>query len=154
MLPCLSITDPPFSCRYIELSNGLRALLISDFSSAGTGSEDEEGEEETEDSDEGDIQELEDQDEEPGLKRKRSEKQVGRGESSKHNADNYFSETGSLQALCSLCVCCCTRVQAAAALCIGVGSFSDPDDLPGLAHFLEHSECRLSQCGFEGSPDL
>ncbi|XP_014835156.1 PREDICTED: nardilysin-like [Poecilia mexicana] len=28
--------------------------------------------------------------------------------------------------------------QAAAALCVGVGSFSDPDDLPGLAHFLEH----------------
>uniref|UniRef100_A0A669D404 Nardilysin b (N-arginine dibasic convertase) n=1 Tax=Oreochromis niloticus TaxID=8128 RepID=A0A669D404_ORENI len=25
-----------------------------------------------------------------------------------------------------------------AALCIGVGSFSDPDELPGLAHFLEH----------------
>lgn len=30
--------------------------------------------------------------------------------------------------------------QAAAALCISVGSFSDPDELPGLAHFLEHSE--------------
>ncbi|XP_013890122.1 nardilysin [Austrofundulus limnaeus] len=28
--------------------------------------------------------------------------------------------------------------QAAAALCVAVGSFSDPDDLPGLAHFLEH----------------
>ncbi|EDO31509.1 predicted protein [Nematostella vectensis] len=27
---------------------------------------------------------------------------------------------------------------AAAALCIGTGSFSDPDDIPGLAHFLEH----------------
>ncbi|KAF5276282.1 hypothetical protein FQA39_LY06631 [Lamprigera yunnana] len=27
---------------------------------------------------------------------------------------------------------------AAAALCIGVGSFSDPRDVPGLAHFLEH----------------
>lgn len=27
---------------------------------------------------------------------------------------------------------------AAAALCVNVGSFSDPDDLPGLAHFLEH----------------
>ncbi|KAK4875109.1 hypothetical protein RN001_011531 [Aquatica leii] len=27
---------------------------------------------------------------------------------------------------------------AAAALCIGVGSFSDPKDIPGLAHFLEH----------------
>ncbi|TNN40007.1 Nardilysin [Liparis tanakae] len=29
-------------------------------------------------------------------------------------------------------------VQSAAALCVGVGSFSDPGDLPGLAHFLEH----------------
>ncbi|KAK9890849.1 hypothetical protein WA026_012195 [Henosepilachna vigintioctopunctata] len=27
---------------------------------------------------------------------------------------------------------------AAAALCVGVGSFSDPKDIPGLAHFLEH----------------
>lgn len=28
--------------------------------------------------------------------------------------------------------------KSAAALCIGVGSFSDPDDIPGFAHFLEH----------------
>lgn len=27
---------------------------------------------------------------------------------------------------------------AAAALCVNIGSFSDPPDLPGLAHFLEH----------------
>lgn len=27
---------------------------------------------------------------------------------------------------------------AAASLCVKVGSFSDPPDLPGLAHFLEH----------------
>ena len=27
---------------------------------------------------------------------------------------------------------------AAAALCINIGSFCDPPDLPGLAHFLEH----------------
>ena len=27
---------------------------------------------------------------------------------------------------------------AAASLCVKVGSFSDPADLPGLAHFLEH----------------
>lgn len=27
---------------------------------------------------------------------------------------------------------------AACALCIGVGSFSDPENIPGLAHFLEH----------------
>lgn len=33
-----------------------------------------------------------------------------------------------------------TRAQhmAAAALCVQVGSFSDPEDVPGLAHFLEH----------------
>ncbi|KAG8132402.1 hypothetical protein E2320_010259 [Naja naja] len=30
------------------------------------------------------------------------------------------------------------ELRSAAALCIGVGSFSDPNELPGLAHFLEH----------------
>uniref|UniRef100_A0A8C1X4B7 Nardilysin a (N-arginine dibasic convertase) n=1 Tax=Cyprinus carpio TaxID=7962 RepID=A0A8C1X4B7_CYPCA len=40
------------------------------------------------------------------------------------------------------------------ALCIGVGSFSDPSDLPGLAHFLEHmvfmgSEKYPSENGFD-----
>ena len=30
--------------------------------------------------------------------------------------------------------------QSAAALCVGVGSFSDPKDVQGLAHFLEHSK--------------
>lgn len=32
------------------------------------------------------------------------------------------------------------KFQSAAGLCIGVGSFSDPEELPGLAHFLEHSK--------------
>merc|ERR1719450_1537321 len=27
---------------------------------------------------------------------------------------------------------------SAAALCVHMGSFSDPEDVPGLAHFLEH----------------
>ena len=29
--------------------------------------------------------------------------------------------------------------QSAASLCIGIGSFCDPPDVPGMAHFLEHS---------------
>lgn len=29
-------------------------------------------------------------------------------------------------------------LQAAVGLCVGVGSFSDPPEIPGLAHFLEH----------------
>ncbi|XP_064874930.1 nardilysin-like isoform X3 [Oncorhynchus nerka] len=44
--------------------------------------------------------------------------------------------------------------QSAAALCVGIGSFSDPNDLPGLAHFLEHmvfmgSEKYPSENGFD-----
>ena len=31
-------------------------------------------------------------------------------------------------------------LQSACAVCVNVGSFSDPDDIPGLAHLLEHSE--------------
>nr|XP_061798307.1 nardilysin-like [Nerophis lumbriciformis] len=31
-----------------------------------------------------------------------------------------------------------TAMQPSAAMCVGVGTFSDPTDLPGLAHFLEH----------------
>ena len=37
-------------------------------------------------------------------------------------------------------ICNPTVFQSAAALCIGVGSFSDPHEIPGLAHFLEHSK--------------
>ncbi|XP_054645648.1 nardilysin-like [Dunckerocampus dactyliophorus] len=113
----------PKKYRYIQLSNGLRALLISDFSrthekahrvdqrdagddeegsegDSGEGSEEDE-EENTEEEQDSDFDEL---DEDNAVKKKR-------GSSEK---------------------------QAAAALCINVGSFSDPDDLPGLAHFLEH----------------
>lgn len=32
-----------------------------------------------------------------------------------------------------MCFCC---LQAAAAMCVGMGSFSDPDEAQGLAHFL------------------
>lgn len=31
---------------------------------------------------------------------------------------------------------------SAAALCVGIGSFSDPQCMPGMAHFLEHSKWR------------
>lgn len=31
-----------------------------------------------------------------------------------------------------------TLFKAAAGLCVGVGSFSDPKEVPGMAHFLEH----------------
>uniref|UniRef100_A0A3Q1EBR3 Nardilysin convertase n=1 Tax=Acanthochromis polyacanthus TaxID=80966 RepID=A0A3Q1EBR3_9TELE len=119
----------PKKYRYIELTNGLRALLISDFSgTSGTGGvdpedrreeeeevEEEEEEEEEEDSGEGSEEDEEDKEEE--------EQDSDFGELDEENTAKKKKSS---------------EKQAAAALCISVGSFSDPEDLPGLAHFLEH----------------
>ncbi|XP_070816249.1 nardilysin b [Chaetodon trifascialis] len=122
----------PKKYRYIELSNGLRALLISDFSGAdGKGggedaedkgdAEDAEGEEEEEGEEEGDSGEGSDEDEEEDAE-----------EEQDSDFDELDEENTARKKRGS------SEKQAAAALCISVGSFSDPDDLPGLAHFLEH----------------
>ncbi|KAM4547866.1 nardilysin-like [Odontesthes bonariensis] len=107
----------PKKYRYIELSNGLRVLLISDFSGAeGTGGgEEEEEPSEEEEEEEGDSGEgSEEEEEDEGVE-----------------SDELDEESSGKKARSS-------EKQAAAALCISVGSFSDPDELPGLAHFLEH----------------
>ncbi|CAK6980462.1 nardilysin b [Scomber scombrus] len=123
----------PKKYRYIELSNGLRALLISDFSGAedktesGESHRDEEDEEDEaaaggqDGEDEGDSGEGSEEDEEED---EEEEQDSDFDELDEDNAEK--KKKGS------------SEKQAAAALCISVGSFSDPDDLPGLAHFLEH----------------
>uniref|UniRef100_T1J428 Nardilysin n=1 Tax=Strigamia maritima TaxID=126957 RepID=T1J428_STRMM len=93
----------------IRLENGLRALLISDLSENNDVDADEDSEMEESDVDEGDDEESEDEDSEGEI--------------------NSLSTGKQNEKLCK---------KAAAGLCIGVGSFSDPEDLPGLAHFLEH----------------
>ncbi|KAF0041617.1 hypothetical protein F2P81_005149 [Scophthalmus maximus] len=117
----------PKKYRYIELSNGLRALLISDFS--GSDMKDENGEdkaseeeEEGKGEDEGDSGEGSEEDEED---KEEAEQDSDFEELDEENTEEK-KKGGS------------SEKQAAAALCISVGSFSDPDDLPGLAHFLEH----------------
>ncbi|XP_064196993.1 nardilysin-like [Anguilla rostrata] len=120
----------PKQYRYIELANGLRVLLISDFScvdgkaacdeddSEEDGSEEEAGEEEAEeeeDSGEGTEEDEEECEEEQDSDFEELDED-GEGQKKKGKSEK----------------------QSAAALCVGVGSFSDPDDLPGLAHFLEH----------------
>uniref|UniRef100_A0A8C4F3U4 Nardilysin a (N-arginine dibasic convertase) n=1 Tax=Dicentrarchus labrax TaxID=13489 RepID=A0A8C4F3U4_DICLA len=106
--------------RYVVLDNGLRALLISDYSGpSASGDEDSDGE------DEGEEEEEEEEDDESG------------GDSEDGSEEDDDDDYGS-----------------AAALCVGVGSFSDPSDLPGLAHFLEHmvfmgSEKYPSENGFD-----
>ncbi|KAG9333933.1 hypothetical protein JZ751_009396 [Albula glossodonta] len=122
----------PKQYRYIQLANGLRALLISDRSSTdgrAAGEDDEE-----DDSEEGEEEEEEGEEEE-------EEEDSGEGteeeeEEGEEEQDSDFEELdedneGKKKKGKS-------EKQAAAALCIGVGSFSDPGDLPGLAHFLEH----------------
>ncbi|XP_075963572.1 nardilysin-like [Anarhichas minor] len=124
----------PKKYRYIELSNGLRVLLISDFSRADAKGGGENG------GDQGETEDREDEEEERGAE---EEGDSGEGseeeeeENEEEEQDSDFDELdednvekkkkkGS------------SEKQAAAALCISVGSFSDPEDLPGLAHFLEH----------------
>ncbi|KAM8745435.1 nardilysin-like [Acanthopagrus schlegelii] len=120
----------PKKYRYIELSNGLRALLISDFSGADGKGGGENGEDRAEDGE----QEEEEEGEEEGDSGEGSEEDEEEDEEEEQDSD--FDEldeesTGKNKRGSS-------EKQAAAALCISVGSFSDPDDLPGLAHFLEH----------------
>ncbi|KAG1945781.1 nardilysin b [Pimephales promelas] len=96
--------NDPKKYRYIELSNGLKVLLISDLAQSESGKEPaDEEEEENVDSESADEN---------------------------RNDMNKCSEERKKA--------CRSEKQSAAALCISVGSFSDPADLPGLAHFLEH----------------
>ncbi|TMS19969.1 Nardilysin [Larimichthys crocea] len=120
----------PKKYRYIELSNGLRALLISDFSGA-----DGKGEDSGEDKGEAeDGEEEEEEGEEEGDSGEGSEEDEEEDEEEEQDSDfDELDEDNAAKKKRGS-----SEKQAAAALCISVGSFSDPDDLPGLAHFLEH----------------
>jgi len=113
--------------RALKLSNGLTVLLISDESypldkldaeeallASQQKEEEDEGGEEEEDGDDSEGEESgEDDEEEEG-------DDDMQGDGPKKNTE----PTG--------------LKQSAAALCINIGSFSDPDEVPGMAHFLEH----------------
>ncbi|RXN20438.1 nardilysin-like protein [Labeo rohita] len=94
----------PKTYRYIELSNGLKALLISDLTQSESNGEP-----------------VAEEEEEEGDSRSTNE-----GSSCANKCSEGVKKS------------CRSEKQSAAALCISVGSFSDPADLPGLAHFLEH----------------
>ncbi|XP_073936245.1 nardilysin isoform X3 [Castor canadensis] len=126
----------PKQYRYIKLRNGLQALLISDLSNVegktgNTTDDEEEEEEEEEDEDSG--AEIED-DEEEGFDDEHE------FDDDDHDDDDLDTEENELEELEERAETRkkTTEKQSAAALCVGVGSFADPDDLPGLAHFLEH----------------
>uniref|UniRef100_A0A7N6FB65 Nardilysin a (N-arginine dibasic convertase) n=1 Tax=Anabas testudineus TaxID=64144 RepID=A0A7N6FB65_ANATE len=120
----------PKKYRYIELINGLRALLISDFS----GTDGKGGSENGEDIQEREDEEEEEEGEDDGDSGEGSEEDEEDNEEEEQDSDfDELDEENTAKKKRG-----CSEKQAAAALCISVGSFSDPDDLPGLAHFLEH----------------
>ncbi|KAL3968725.1 cohesin complex subunit SCC1 [Sarotherodon galilaeus] len=127
----------PKQYRYIVLENGLRALLISDYSGPTEDGESDEGEEEEEEEDDDDDDESED-----GSEDGSEEDDEDEGSDDEDDYNEGKKKKGNAEK------------QSAAALCVGVGSFSDPSDLPGLAHFLEHmvfmgSEKYPSENGFD-----
>uniref|UniRef100_A0A8C9XDQ8 Nardilysin convertase n=1 Tax=Sander lucioperca TaxID=283035 RepID=A0A8C9XDQ8_SANLU len=129
----ISSPSDPKKYRYIELSNGLRALLISDFSGADGQGDSEDGEDNAE-TEEGEDEEGEAKGEEEGDSGEGSDEDEEEDEEEEQDSDfDELDEDSAGRTKRGN-----SEKQAAAALCISVGSFSDPDDLPGLAHFLEH----------------
>ncbi|ETE69221.1 Nardilysin, partial [Ophiophagus hannah] len=124
----------PKQYRYIRLKNGLCALLISDLhnpdgSPCAVSSEGE---------DEGDSEEETDDDDDSGAEIEDDQEGYD-DECGDYDEDlDPDSELEELTDKDETRKRNCTEKQSAAALCIGVGSFSDPNELPGLAHFLEH----------------
>ncbi|KAJ7400401.1 Nardilysin [Pitangus sulphuratus] len=142
-----------FACseymKYIKLQNGLCALLISDLNyldGAPTSSEEEEedndDEEESEEgSDEYDDSGAEIEDGREGFDDEDCDEGDESEDSNGDNEDFNGSDDSELEELTEKEETRkrgCSEKQSAAALCVAVGSFSDPEDLPGLAHFLEH----------------
>ncbi|XP_033919880.1 nardilysin [Melopsittacus undulatus] len=135
----------PKQYRYIKLQNGLSALLISDLNcldaaSAASSSEEEDDDSEEEgDEDDDSGAEIEDGregfDDEDCDEDDDSEDDDGENEDFNDADDSELEELAEKEETRKRG---CTEKQSAAALCIAVGSFSDPEDLPGLAHFLEH----------------
>uniref|UniRef100_A0A8C0UWE7 Nardilysin convertase n=1 Tax=Cyanistes caeruleus TaxID=156563 RepID=A0A8C0UWE7_CYACU len=134
-----------YSFRYIKLQNGLCALLISDLNyldGAPTSSEEEE------DNDDDDSEECSDEYDDSGAEiedGREDDDECDAGDESEDsdgdNEDFNDSDDSELEELAEKEETRkrgCSEKQSAAALCVAVGSFSDPEDLPGLAHFLEH----------------
>jgi len=130
MAPCrVEVLDQPNKSssdkkeyRVIRLENGLRVLLIADVAYPLDKLNEEEKdviEEEMDDEESGDETGDETDDEEED------------DEEENHDDDEEASVKRSALESTGL-------KMSAAGLCVYMGSFSDPEDVPGLAHFLEH----------------
>ncbi|KAL1370247.1 hypothetical protein HN51_000534 [Arachis hypogaea] len=110
--------------RLLHLSNGLQALIVHDpeiFPQGPLQDEDEADDEEDEDEEEDDDDDEDEEDEEDDEEEEEEEE----GEETGMDIDGNKDAAAQTK-------------KAAAAMCVGIGSFSDPFEAQGLAHFLEH----------------
>ncbi|XP_067023914.1 nardilysin-like [Acropora muricata] len=124
--------NDPREYRVIHLENGLTALLISDTHSAihsahtNSNLSTTDDDDDVEDPGSDEIEDESDDDDVDGVFSKDADVTVtGGSEEEKDESEDTSRKYNDTN-------------MSAAALCIGVGSFSDPDNIPGLAHFLEH----------------
>ncbi|KAG7175785.1 Nardilysin-like, partial [Homarus americanus] len=127
VLPAVQVLDTPTKSpfdkkeyRVIRLDCGIRVLLISDAGRfiAGAEEEDDSEEEEIDQNEEDEVDQSEDDDDDDA-EIEDEEEEEGDIKGGKSGADS-------------------TKYLAAASLTVGVGSFEDPPEIPGLMHFLEH----------------
>ncbi|XP_063962831.1 nardilysin-like [Lytechinus pictus] len=147
--------------RVVKLENGLTALLIKDVDNNdddGDGEEDqglEEEEEMAEDKDQNlkrrnvgccgtEDEEMAEDGEDESLKRRKVEscgtddEEIEEEEEEEEEEEPEGGDEEEGEELPQRKNKNKRSKMAAAALCVGIGSFSDPDDIPGFAHFLEH----------------
>ncbi|XP_076237531.1 nardilysin [Calliopsis andreniformis] len=126
--------------RVIQLENGLTALLIADVHSIGSTCGDKEERvnailSENEDEEDEDDEESE-TDEEDGDNENDDETEDDESNGDRTDAEDSSTCPKQLKR---------EEKMAACGLSVGVGSFSDPPEIPGLAHFLEHMVCMGSE---------
>ena len=118
----------------MQLPNGMMVLLISDPNTNQICVP-----KPSESADEGDVSEEDEEEDEEGEEEGEEEEEEEDGaddDSEDENASDEESVKGSRKLKKNKSKE--GERMAAASLCVKVGSFSDPSDIPGLAHFLEH----------------
>ncbi|XP_071799391.1 nardilysin-like [Asterias amurensis] len=142
--------------RVVKLLNGLTALLISDLSKLGQGDEGDDCITSEDDLSHSEDEETPSEDMElgspPTVSRTIGTKPIALNTDERENGPDPLMEEGGdeeeeeeegeddeeNEGRSSKKPPPKQSKLAAAALCVGIGSFSEPDDIPGLAHFLEH----------------
>lgn len=138
------------SLRVLQLPNGMKVMLISDPNISETGPEvlssadgvdnmaySSAEEEEESGAEEGEEEEETDEECEEGSDAgsESDTEEDSEGEPESIQSSNGDHRAGGSRRTANLKE---GDRMAAASLCVKVGSFSDPPDIPGLAHFLEH----------------